>query len=577
MLNKYLTRLTLAATVASYGFVAAGGVARSFGSSQGEGLLDMLHRLFAGGAGLLTLALLTASGQILWAKRPVLLTSLGAMALMSVSGAFGAGLSLNAVTPHLGVGLAFLLTWLVVMVSRGGETFHSRLSMIRSQWQVPLYAAVALLVVTVLGSYLKSLGAESVCGSWPLCDGLFTGPVSSVAIAHVAHRIAAALAGIFLFYTTVFVVRRHQNRPILIVLTGVAIVLFATQVVLGADAARTGLSSIGQFGHLSIATALIGTLVLLSAVGYYAPTLPVIAGASAAAVVAVPRPFAEVAKAYFELMKPRILVLLLITGYCAMVVAERGLPSLGLTLITMIGLGMSCGGANAINMWYDSDIDRIMKRTQKRPVPSGRLTEGQALAFGVMTGALSFVILAIGVNLLTAVLSLSGLLFYVFYTMCLKRHTTQNIVIGGAAGAVPPLVGWAAVAGDLSWAPIIMFLIVFMWTPPHFWALALFRNEDYTKAKIPMLPVVKGEMNTKWQILIYSVLLIPTVASLYWTGVVGEWYLWAVIGYCVIYLIANVLLFFERLPVYTWAKRSFTWSLFYLAFVFAAMCFDMKG
>lgn len=281
---------------------------------------------------------------------------------------------------------------------------------------------------------------------------------------------------------------------------------------------------------------------------------------------------------FIELTKPRVILLLLITGYFGMWVANGSLPDLQLTFWTMLGLYLSCGGANAVNMWFDSDIDAVMKRTIKRPIPSGRLSRETVLAFGISLGIISFLILWLSSNLLTALLAQAGYLFYVFiYTMWLKRSTTQNIVIGGAAGAVPPLVGWAAVTGSLSPAAWIMFLIIFMWTPPHFWALALYRNEDYTRAQVPMLPVIHGEAVTKRQILLYAILLIPTTALLWMTGRVGYWYLALSTLIGIVYLYSCIALFREKAPEQKWAKKSFKWSLYYLAAVFAVMAFDIVG
>ncbi|BAD41078.1 heme o synthase [Symbiobacterium thermophilum] len=283
----------------------------------------------------------------------------------------------------------------------------------------------------------------------------------------------------------------------------------------------------------------------------------------------------QVVRDYVALTKPRIVILLLITGFAAMWVAAGGPPPLGLTVVTMIGLALSCGAANAINMWYDRDIDAVMARTRRRPLPAGRLTPEQALRFGVITGALSFLVL-LTVNLLTALLATAGLLFYVLvYTMWLKRSTVHNIVIGGAAGAAPPLVGWAAVTGRLDWAAVIMFLVVFLWTPPHFWALALFRSEDYERAGVPMLPVVRGERATKWQILLYSLLLIPSAALLYWTGTVGRLYLWTSVVLGCAMVSASVGLLRERAPQMDWAHRTYGWSLLYLFVIFLAMMLDV--
>jgi len=288
------------------------------------------------------------------------------------------------------------------------------------------------------------------------------------------------------------------------------------------------------------------------------------------------RPARQVLRDYLMLTKPRIVLLLMLTGLAGMWVAAGGPPPPGLTTVTMVGLGMACGAANAINMWYDRDIDAVMKRTQKRPLPGGRLSPARALWFGVTTGVLSFLILAT-VNLLTACLAAAGLLFYVLvYTMWLKRSTVHNIVIGGAAGAVPPLVGWAAVTGTVDWAALAMFLVVFVWTPPHFWALALFRGEDYARAGVPMLPVVQGERAAKWQILLYSVLLIPAGVSLYFTGRVGALYLVTAVASGCAMVAASVRLLREQMPRLDWAYRTYGWSLLYLTVIFLAMVVDVN-
>src|SRR5690348_17670807 len=209
---------------------------------------------------------------------------------------------------------------------------------------------------------------------------------------------------------------------------------------------------------------------------------------------------------YVALTKPRIMSLLLVTGFCGMIAGARGWPGTGLAVAAMGGLALACGGASALNHVLDRDIDPLMgSRTKQRPVASGRVPASRALEFGLALSAFSFVLLASTVNVLTAVLALVGNLFYVLvYTRWLKRTTPQNIVIGGAAGAVPPLVGWAAATGSLAWPAAALFLIVFLWTPPHFWALALLLKRDYAAARIPMLPVVRGDRETTKQIVLYS-------------------------------------------------------------------------
>ena len=217
---------------------------------------------------------------------------------------------------------------------------------------------------------------------------------------------------------------------------------------------------------------------------------------------------------YVTLTKPRVMSLLLLTGGAAAFVGASGVPAWGVFAVTMVGLALACGGAAALNHYLDRDIDQLMgDRTAKRPVASGRIAPELALEFGIALSAISFVLLDALVNLPTAILALFGNLFYVFVsTRWLKRSTPQNIVIGGAAGAVPPLVGYASTAGHLGWAALVMFGIVFLWTPPHFWALALMIRDHYANAKVPMLPVVKGDRATAKQILLYTaVMVVATV------------------------------------------------------------------
>ncbi len=274
------------------------------------------------------------------------------------------------------------------------------------------------------------------------------------------------------------------------------------------------------------------------------------------------------------LTKPRIISLLLVTTVAPMFMTDRGLPSAALVLWVVVAGYLMAGGANAINMWFDRDIDDRMTRTRLRPIPSGRITPGQGLFFGVALGAIAFVIFWYQVNPLSAWLALSGLLFYVFiYTMLLKRKTAQNIVIGGAAGAFPPLVGWAAVTGRLDLAAIYLFAIIFYWTPPHFWALALIKQGEYAKAGVPMMPVVKGEARTKWEMLIYTLLLLPLTIMPAVFGALGPFYLVAalllggrLLWYCILLL--------REAGVTPTAWKMYRYSLLYLALLFLAMGID---
>jgi protoheme IX farnesyltransferase len=287
-----------------------------------------------------------------------------------------------------------------------------------------------------------------------------------------------------------------------------------------------------------------------------------------AAAVAPRSAFSQLVRDYVTLTKPTVQSLLLLTTVTTMYVA--GNPSLRLILLTCLGGALSAGGAGAINHAIDRDIDRMMKRTADRPVASGRVSPAAAIAFGITLAALSFLILATQVNVLAASLSLSGFFGYVFvYTLWLKRTTPQNIVIGGAAGAVPPLVAWAAMTGGLSGMAFYLFAIVFFWTPPHFWALSILMKDDYAAARIPMLPVVAGEDETRRQIMLYTVLLYAVTQLPFCAGGLG-----------VAYLVPSMLLgagfigfsyMLLRTKSRKWALRTYLFSLLYLALLFVSM------
>ena len=282
-------------------------------------------------------------------------------------------------------------------------------------------------------------------------------------------------------------------------------------------------------------------------------------------------PFAS-PRDYLTLTKPRIMSLLLLTGAAGMFVGAQGAPPLDLFVLTMTGLALACGGASALNHLIDRDIDALMgSRTERRPVASGRVSPGQALEFGLVLSALSFALLASTVNVLTAVLALVGNAFYVVvYTRWLKRSTPQNIVIGGAAGAVPPLVGYAAATGSLALPALWLFLIIFLWTPPHFWALALMIKRAYAAAGIPMLPVVRGDRETARQIVLYSIALVAfTLAVGFWLGPVYT----AAAGVLGAIFIALAMLLRRDLSRVR-AQILFHYSLAYLALLFAAAAVD---
>lgn len=278
-------------------------------------------------------------------------------------------------------------------------------------------------------------------------------------------------------------------------------------------------------------------------------------------------------KAYVELTKPRIIVMLLFTALGGMFLAAQGTPDVVVMLVVLVAGALASAGANALNQWFDRDIDEAMSRTRKRPVVVGAIPNAHAIAFGILTNVVAFALLASLVNLLSAALTLCATLFYVFvYTMALKRTSTQNIVIGGAAGAIPPAVGWVAITGSLDLPAIYLFAIVFFWTPPHFWALSLLLKDDYASANVPMLPVVAGVDITKRSILLYTLLMLALTTMFALTGAVGLVYLASsvVLGALFIYFAARLM----RRPGVEGAKPLYLYSLLYLGALFLAIIAD---
>jgi protoheme IX farnesyltransferase len=278
------------------------------------------------------------------------------------------------------------------------------------------------------------------------------------------------------------------------------------------------------------------------------------------------------ARDYVALLKPRVMSLVVFTGFAGLFMAPGRLHPLP-AAVAMLCIALGAGAAGAINMWYDRDIDALMERTRKRPIPAGRVAPDKALAFGITLALLSVMLMGVAVNSTAAALLALAIGFYVFvYTVWLKRRTPQNIVIGGAAGALPPMIGWAAATGAISLDSFALFLIIFMWTPPHFWALALYRSGDYAKAGVPMLPVVAGKAETRRQILIYASLLVPLSFAPLVLGMAGIAYglAAAVMGACFLLLAVRVL----RERGERAAQRMFRFSILYLFVLFAALIIE---
>jgi protoheme IX farnesyltransferase len=391
------------------------------------------------------------------------------------------------------------------------------------------------------------------------------------------HRVLAALVFVLVLYLAVRARTMTRRARDLEILSTLAAGLFAAQIVVGAAQVWTHLRPWALVLHVAISVLIWATLVALAAVArrLAAPVASegIPADDPARDTNDQPVGIRDRITAYYRLTKPEIIFLLLVTTVPAMVLAHRGIPSPWLILATLVGGTLAAGSANAINMYLDRDIDEVMKRTRRRPLPAHAVTADRALRFGFFLGALSFFFLAITVNVIAAELALSAIAFYVFvYTMWLKRTTAQNIVIGGAAGAVPALVGWAAVTGGLAAPAWVLFAIVFMWTPPHFWALSLRYRGDYAAAGIPMLPVVKGEDETRRQIFLYALLLFGTTLLLVPVAHMGPVYVATalVLGGAFTYRALQL----WRRPDAARSWGLFKFSIWYLAALFGAVAVD---
>jgi protoheme IX farnesyltransferase len=445
--------------------------------------------------------------------------------------------------------------------------------------RLTLVAAVATGILLLAGTYLRARGPRVGLAftDWPLMDGrLLPTPLTADNVPMFLHRLLALLVGALVIWVAVRTRVMRPRSKDLTILSTASLLLFAAQVAVGAANVLTRLRPWSVVLHVALSVLVWGTVVGLATVSrrFAAHTRVLVC---AAPEVRPPqrarRPLRETIASYIRLTKPRIILLLLITTVPAMILAQRGLPSLWLVVATLVGGTLAAGSANAINMYLDRDIDELMARTRSRPIPRHAIEPEQALGFGFLLGAVSFVFLAIAVNVLAATLSLAAIAFYVFvYTMWLKRSTSQNIVIGGAAGAAPALVGWAAVTGTLSAPAWLLFAIVFVWTPPHFWALAMRYQGDYAAAGVPMLPVVKGETETRRQILVYALVLFAVTLVLAPVAELGLVYLAAALLLGGAFVYRALLLWRSPSPERSWAV--FRFSIVYLAALFGAVAVD---
>lgn len=426
-----------------------------------------------------------------------------------------------------------------------------------------LQITVALLVDTAFLVVVGRSGADhsplSLCPGWPLCI-----PGSSAGWFKLLHVGLAGLAAILMVGLLILAWRSHRADTALLPLTTTTSVLFLGQAFLGANVVGRGYRMDLVILHAATAVSIALSLLAITSVRLRGRRKGVPVPASAQQ-----RSWRD----FLSLSKPWIVGLLLVTTYGGLVAGGHSLPPFGLTFWTLLGGGMAAAGSSALNQYIDRDLDRRMQRTARRPLPAGRLMPAEALAYGLALCIASYYLLAVLVNLTAALLALAGIAYYVvFYSILLKRATVQNIVVGGGAGAIPPMVGWAAAAGHLSLAAWILFLIIFMWTPPHFWALALVRRKDYKNAGVPMLPVVHGERFTRRQILVYTILLVGTTLLLPLAGAAGTLYLAAAIVLGGGMLIAAWRVWIKPGNKVAWVM--YRWSSIYLMLIFMALVAD---
>jgi protoheme IX farnesyltransferase len=594
VVQRRFRRLAVGTAVAGYLLIIAGGTVRVLGAGMGCGpdwplcngrvipeleplaWIEFIHRLLALAIIVLT-GLLAVTGWRLrqlnpWYGRLPLLAG-GLVLVQAGLGAVTVFTHLEAVVVALHLGVA--LTYLAVTVVLASLALIGPPSVAPAERRPRLqgWGAVAALSVFVLmlsGAYTAKSGAAFACQEWPLCGGAWVPLGWNPVDVHLTHRFIALLATILVLAAARQVLRRRPDAPLITGLSVAAAVLMGAQIFIGAANIWFALAPVVSVAHLAVATVIWAMLVLVLALDRLQPTR-VVTGLPREHVPQ--RPLAEVARDFLVLTKPGVMVLLLVTTVCAMMVAASGIPPLGTFVWTVIGGALAAGGASAINHWWDRDIDAVMSRTRRRPVPGGRVRPEHAAIFGMTLSVLSVYVLTVFVNPVAALLALGGNLFYVFvYTIWLKRTTPQNIVIGGAAGAVPPLVGWAAVTGQLALPAVLMFLLVFAWTPPHFWALALFKKTDYSAAGVPMLPAVAGEEETRRQIFIYTVLMVLASLAFFPLGSAGLFYLAAalLLGGRFLWLAGRLLR--ERSD--RLARRIFLYSMQYLFLLFIALVVD---
>jgi len=598
--------IALAAAIILYALIVTGGIVRVTGSGGAcpdwptcfgqwtpppgqSASIDYLHRL----ATFLAVPVVLAGLVVAWRRYRnqawIFRSLLVATGLLAAQVALGAAIA-RGVFPvgrswldalHLGLSLlalgsVLLATAMVFYLTRTEEkTSHGvnearqgKRLVFRSPFaRLSLLTLGALIFLLVSGTLVAGSQSTTACPGWGLCIPTITNGIFAAWI-NLAHRLMVPITSLLMAVLFFKAWRTQRTQTPILVSTTAAAVLFFAQALLGAKLVA-GFPAYLLALHEATAVAVWAALVVqVTTVGIAART-----GEDEAAEAAQATGRKGLMKDFLALTKPIVVVLLLVTTYAGMVIGARAWPPFWLTFWTLLGGFMAAGGSGAINQYIDRFDDFKMQRTQKRPIPAGRLTAGEGLAFGVLMGLSSFYVMVAFVNLLAALLTLVGIIYYVLlYSIFLKKTTVYNIVIGGGAGAIPPLVGWAAATGNLNIPSLFLFALVFLWTPPHFWALALVRRKDYARAGVPMLPVVRGEKETRWQIFLYTIELVVLTLFLPVFGLGGS-----------IYMVGAGLLggwlLLAAWKVWKQGGNKVAWKMYryssmYLAFIFLVLMID---
>ncbi|MBN1217285.1 MAG: protoheme IX farnesyltransferase [Anaerolineae bacterium] len=545
--------------------------------------IEFIHRVIAGIAGGLTIAMAVLAWRNYRECTPVFISSTGAVVLVLFQGFLG-GVTVwfnNApltVIAHVLAAVLYLAITLVVttvahlpaeyVATAGVPTVH------KAYFRLLILAAIVVLALIITGATVVGTGTGLACLDWPLCQGeIFPAKAHLGTIIQLTHRFTVVAVGMILAAVVLQTRRRYPELRLLVRWSTILGVLFLVQVVVGGLNVLMRLPQSINALHLTIASAVWASLIILITLFYFSEKSLIPATDRQEETGNQPLDARQKAAVYFKLTKPWVMALLLTITIGAMFIAARGLPPIPLMLYTLLGGALAAGGASALNSYIDSDIDGVMSRTSRRPTVTGLVTPEETLFFGLALSTLSFVVFASFVNMLSAALSTLGILYYVFfYTLYLKRSTIHNIIIGGAAGALPPLVGWAAVTGTLDLKAIYLFALIFFWTPPHTWALALLVKKDYAQAHVPMLPVVVSEQETAYQIFLYSVLLIALTLLPFAFNMLGLPYLIAavVLGVPFLYLAWKLWRNYGKRT----SKQLYKFSQTYLALLFLVMVLD---